>query len=174
MSSISNVKSSQGRAIRKKVEDMYPSMAGGAMDEIFPTKGSLTTAKCTDHVSIVLSDGRPVFFNHRDGPYYPTMRLLHRYPDMMSKVQIDKGGVRFVLNGAHIMCVGLTSEGGMLPEELDAGSAVAVFAETKEVPLAIGIMKMSAQEIRDVNKDTGIEILHFLDDALWQYDKLEV
>ena len=143
------------------------------MDRIFPTKQSLMMAKCVNHINICLSDGRPVFFNHRDGPFYPTIRLLHKYPDMMNRVQIDKGGIPYVLNGANIMCVGMTSEGGWLPDDLPAGSAVAVFAESKALPLAIGILRMSAQEMRDINKDIGVELVHFLDDALWQYDTLD-
>ena len=172
VSSISAVKSSQARAIRKKVEDAYPFLQD-KMDQIFPTKGSLTTAKCTDHVSIVLSEGRPVFFNHRDGPFYPTMRLLHKYPTMMPKVQVDMGAIPFVLNGSQIMCAGFTSEGGFLPESLEEGSGVAVFAENKTLPLAIGLMKMSAAQIREVNKGIGVEPIHFLDDALWQYGQLD-
>ena len=33
------------------------------------------------------------------------------------QVQVDKGAIKFVLSGAHIMCPGLTSPGAKLPEE---------------------------------------------------------
>jgi predicted RNA-binding protein (TIGR00451 family) len=31
-------------------------------------------------------------------------------------MQIDKGGIRFIMNGADVMCPGLTSAGGVMCE----------------------------------------------------------
>jgi PUA domain protein len=68
-------------------------------------------------------------------------------PDLMPKVQVDKGAIKFVLNGAEIMCPGLISKGGVLPAGLDKGIAVAVYAEGKRHALAIGVMAMSSDEM---------------------------
>ena len=46
----------------------------------------------------------------------------------------------------------------------------AIFAEGKEHALAIGIMKMSSDDIKSLNKGIGIEIIHFLNDGLWCMD----
>ena len=43
---------------------------------------------------------------------------------MMKSVQVDKGAIKFVLSGANIMCRGLTSPGGRLPDGLEAGEPV--------------------------------------------------
>ena len=43
---------------------------------------------------------------------------------MMKSVQVDKGAIKFVLSGANIMCRGLTSPGGKLPEGLEKGEPV--------------------------------------------------
>ena len=61
--------------------------------------------------------GLPLFFCQRDGPWFPTLRLLHQYPDMMPKLRADKGAIKFVLSGAHIMCPGLTSPGATIEAE---------------------------------------------------------
>lgn len=37
---------------------------------------------------------------------------------------MDRGAIRFVLGGAHIMCPGLTSPGGKMEEELPADTPV--------------------------------------------------
>ena len=42
----------------------------------------------------------------------------------MPEVQVDRGAIRFVLGGAHIMCPGLTSLGGRMDEELPAETPV--------------------------------------------------
>lgn len=42
----------------------------------------------------------------------------------MKKFQVDIGAIKFVLSGANIMCPGLTSPGGVLDEEVEAGTPV--------------------------------------------------
>jgi PUA domain protein len=84
-----------------------------------------------EHVSILALHGQPLFFQHFDGPYFPTLRLLQQCasllvyssvisikqlsdectsipcifadPDLLPKVQVDKGAIKFVLAGANIM-----------------------------------------------------------------------
>lgn len=45
-------------------------------------------------------------------------------PDMMPKIQVDKGAIKFILSGADIMCPGLTSAGGRISSDLLAGCLV--------------------------------------------------
>jgi len=45
-------------------------------------------------------------------------------PGFMREVQVDKGAIRFILGGAHIMCPGLTSKGGDMEEDLPAEQPV--------------------------------------------------
>lgn len=42
----------------------------------------------------------------------------------MHEVQVDRGAIKYVLGGAHIMCPGLTSPGGKMEEELEAETPV--------------------------------------------------
>ncbi|KAL4567762.1 hypothetical protein LXL04_023355 [Taraxacum kok-saghyz] len=82
------------------------------MDDLLPKKSPLIVAKCLNHLNLVVVNNIPLFFNIRDGPYTPTLRLLHQYP------------TKFVLAGANIMCPGLTSLGGILDEEVGAETPV--------------------------------------------------
>jgi PUA domain protein len=45
------------------------------------------------------------------------------------------------------MCPGLTSKGARLDEDLPANTIVGVFAEGKEHALAIGLTKMSTEDM---------------------------
>lgn len=45
-------------------------------------------------------------------------------PNIMKKLQVDRGAIKFVLAGANIMCPGLTSPGGFLDEEVGAETPV--------------------------------------------------
>ena len=37
---------------------------------------------------------------------------------MMTRLQVDKGAIKFILGGANIMCPGFTSSGGRLPDNV--------------------------------------------------------
>lgn len=48
-------------------------------------------ATCSEgHVQVVIINNVPLFFQERDGPWCPTLRVLHQYPDMMKKLRADK------------------------------------------------------------------------------------
>ena len=53
----------------------------------------------------------------------------------------------------------------MTPAE--KGTVVAVFAEGKVHPLAIGSTSMSTADIASKNKGIGVETYHYLNDGLW-------
>ena len=54
------------------------------------------------------------------------------------------------------------------PLQVDAEMPVAIFAENKEHALAVGLTKMSTNDIREINKDIGVENVHYLNDGLWK------
>jgi PUA domain protein len=85
-------------------------------------------------------------------------------------VRVDRGAIRFLLQGAHMMCPGLTSKGGYLPggdEALPAGSLVAIHAEGKAHAVGVGITKLGTEEMKVVNKGVGVETVTYLGDELW-------
>ena len=43
---------------------------------------------------------------------------------MLPRVRTDRGAIRFVLSGAHIMCPGLTHENARMQEGLEVGDYV--------------------------------------------------
>jgi len=89
-------------------------------------------------------------------------------------VKIDRGAIRFLLAGAHMMCPGLTSAGGYLPPAdaaLAAGTPVAIHAEGKEHAVGIGITKLGTEEMRKINKGVAVETVTYLGDDLWALQK---
>ena len=58
-----------------------------------------------------------------------------------------------------------------LPVQVDAESPVAIFAENKDHAIAVGLTKMSTKDIREINKDIGVENVHYLNDGLWKNNK---
>ena len=69
-------------------------------------------------MQLVILNSEPLFFAARDGPWFPTLRILHKYPLMMDRLRVDTGAIKFVLSGANIMCPGLTSPGATIHAEV--------------------------------------------------------
>lgn len=96
-------------------------------------------------------------------------------PYILPKVQVDRGAIRFLLAGAHMMCPGLTSAGGYLPpaeEIIPTERLVAIHAEGKEHAVGVGITKMSTEDMKKINKGVGVETATYLGDDLWVLESL--
>jgi PUA domain protein len=90
-------------------------------------------------------------------------------------LKVDRGAIRFLLGGAHMMCPGFTSAGGYLPPAdaaLPAGTPVAIHAEGKVHAVGIGITKLGTEEMRKVNKGVAVETTTYLGDDLWAVQSL--
>lgn len=53
---------------------------------------------------------------------HPT--LLITDPNILPKLQVDKGAIKFVLSGANVMCPGLTSPGAKMDESVPENTTV--------------------------------------------------
>lgn len=176
------------------------------IDELLPKKAPLIQYKigpytllycrscqCTKKLNTDLKeDGNiknvPSFFQTRDGPILPTLKLIHANPQLQFKsVTVDKGAIPYILGGANIMCPGLTNIGSLMPEDeetedtngdvhneegLKMGEGVVVYAEGKIHAIAVGTMKMGSRMIRSKNIGIAIEVLHYLGDGLYHTDEL--
>lgn len=162
------LKSSVQKNIKVKLVEQFPNLAR-YRDTIMPKKEQLRVAKCPDHIEIlVTSTGTHLFYRQREGPYFPSLRLVHQYPDIAPTMQVDRGAIKFVLSGANIMCPGLTSPGGKVPDDILSEQVVTIMAEDKQHALAIGLTKLSGQDIKNINKGIAVETIHYLNDGLWR------
>ncbi|XP_024422883.2 LOW QUALITY PROTEIN: malignant T-cell-amplified sequence 1 [Desmodus rotundus] len=159
------LKTSVIKGIKNQLIEQFPGIEPW-LNQIMPKKDPVKIVRCHEHIEILTVNGELLFFRQREGPFYPTLRLLHKYPFILPHQQVDKGAIKFVLSGANIMCPGLTSPGAKLyPAAAD--TIVAIMAEGKQHALCVGVMKMSAEDIEKVNKGIGIENIHYLNDGLW-------
>lgn len=123
-----------------------------------------------DRVTLYTIDSNPLFYQPLDGPPIPHLKLLHKFPNILPTIQIDRGAIRFVLSGATLMAPGLTSPGGRLPDAenaLEKGTVVGVKAEGKEEVCMVGTLKASTEEVKSKGKGVVIDDGHYLGDGLW-------
>lgn len=64
---------------------------------------------------------------------------------------------------------GLVSAGAALPDApgLPEGRVVAVYAQGKELACAVGVLKMSTEDIKSIRKGVAIDVASYLNDDLW-------
>lgn len=61
---------------------------------------------------------REILFFSKENMVYPHLRLLHKYPDILPRMQVDIGAIKHVVSGSDIWAPGLTSPGGILLEDV--------------------------------------------------------
>ncbi|WFD38243.1 translation machinery-associated protein 20 [Malassezia japonica] len=173
-----SLKSSVQRGIRTKLleqyEDTLGANDGALLEQIMPKKEPMTVVKFKrEHVQIVLSKGLPVFFQHYDGPYLPTLHVLHQYPALLPWIQVDRGAIKFLLSGANVMSPGLTSAGGHLPDAsngekpLAKGTPVAIRSQGKQHEVSVGVLLLGTDEIKTQGKGNAVDNVHYLGDDLY-------
>jgi PUA domain protein len=102
------------------------------------------------------------------------LKVLHQYPTLMNhRQQCDKGAIKHIFSGSHIMAPGLISEGGKLAEGLKVNDPVAIMAEGKEQAMAVGVMLMSSDEILKERKGEAISVCAFMNDGLWHLKPIQ-
>ena len=161
------LRSSNIRGLKANLVEKYPSLEHH-IDNILPKRSPVMEAKFKaphNHLSFIYSDSEILFVQDKNY-IIPHLRVLHKYPFILKKMQIDRGGIKHVVGGANVMSPGLTSAGGHM-EEAEAGEIVAIVAEGKQHALGIGVMLMNTQQIREENKGIAIETLTYLLDGLW-------
>jgi len=168
---VTQLKASVQRGIRTKISEQYPALENW-VNGIMPKKESIVLIKCHDHIEVISVKQELLFFRQRDGPWIPTLRLVHKYPFMLPHQQVDSGAIKFILSGANIMCPGLTSPGAKL-NPIEANAIVAIMAEGKANAVCIGLTKMSSEDILAKNKGIGVDNIHYLNDGLWVMKQLD-
>jgi len=163
----SQIKSSLQRTIRAKILEQIPAIEP-YFEDILPKKDKMVLAKVAGHINVVCSpSAEPLFFNVRDGPYCPTLRLLAKYPCLLPRMCVDDGAIRHVMQGADVMVPGLKSPRAAI-DDVPREAVVGVYGPGKDHPLAVGQALLATSAIRTADKGVGIENWHFLSDGLWK------
>ena len=86
--------------------------------------------------------------------------------NVLKKITVDMGAVKFVVNGADIMRPGIVEiEEGILKDEF-----VAVIDKNNQKPLAVGIALFSSEEMKSMTSGKVIKNIHYVGDELWRME----
>ena len=138
----------------------------GAPIERLDVKTQLEGGVLDDGSRVLLLDGEIIFFEH-EGRMFPALRALLDGLIDVPKITVDMGAVRFVVNGADIMRPGIT----MIDDRVKENGIVVIVDENHGKPLAVGVSKMAAVDLRAASGGKVIRSIHHINDDLWIFGK---
>lgn len=126
--------------------------------------------------SIICVDGKNLFFKPTTAskiPKYknigekilPLLRGTIKLNLNYNIVKIDSGAIRYIVNGADVMCPGIV----YADSNIQKGNSVIVVDETHGKPLAIGIALIPGNSMK-ANSGKAIKSVHFVGDELWNLE----
>ena len=107
-------------------------------------------------------DSKPLYI-YRDEEWIPSLLFALKYTTNLPKVTVDKGAIRFVINGADIMRPGIVKA-----EEFEKDSVVIIVDETTYTPIAVGRAMVGSAELLSKQEGKVISTLHHVKDELWE------
>lgn len=145
------------------------------IDQNFST-GNLISKK--DVFEIVMLDDSLIYminsipsFFIRDDKIIPTLKLLDRVDNgqksILKTVIVDKGAIKFIVNGADVMMAGIVS----FDDDIKKSDIVQIIEETYKKRLAIGISLFSSEEINKITTGKVIRNIHRISDEIYNLQK---
>ena len=115
-------------------------------------------------LKIILINKKPAFFYHKDQPV-PTLKYLQNH-EVLKKITVDMGAVKFVINGADIMRPGITD----IEENIKKNQFIIIIDENNKKPLAVGIALLDSEEMKKTTTGKVIKNIHFVGDEIWRFE----
>ena len=123
--------------------------------------GSLELAQAKKF-KVLLLNGTPLAMYIEGKPFFTVRGALELRP-RRHLVTVDKGAVRFVINGADIMSPGVVSaDSDVLP-----GDLVVVIEEQHNKALAVGKALISGPEMVHNRTGRAVQVMHHIGDEIW-------
>jgi PUA domain protein len=144
-----------------KLVDELISTFGDSIRQISESKFETGTA---DDLAVILIGGTPLFY-YEDGELIPTLRGALELELKTPAVVVDAGAVRYLANGADVMCPGIVRADPSIRE----GDLVIIKEESHGKPLAIGRALMPG-EAMTAESGKAIKSIHYVGDQLWNIE----
>lgn len=112
---------------------------------------------------IIVVNKEPSFFYYQT-KLIPTLKLFLKRENILKKVIIDIGAIKFIINGADIMRPGITEIDLNIKKE----EIIAIIDEKNHKPIAIGIALYNAEEMNSLTSGKVIKNIHYVGDEIWK------
>ncbi len=117
-----------------------------------------------DKYKIIFINRRPAFFYYNNKAV-PALKYLLEH-EILKKITVDMGAVKFVVNGADVMRPGIVG----IEDEIRKDDVVVVVDKNNKKPLAVGIALFTSEEMRTMASGKVIKNIHYVGDELWKIE----
>lgn len=112
---------------------------------------------------IITVNNEPRFFYHED-TLVPNLKILLKN-NILKKISVDMGAVKFMIKGADLMRPGITS----VDEEIEKDEIISIVDQIHDKPVAVGVALFSGREMYEMKEGKVIENIHYVGDDIWNY-----
>jgi len=127
------------------------------------TKKDVYEDVSTKEVRMLLINRKPSFF-YQEEIAIPTLHLLQE-ANILKFITVDKGAIKFVVNGADIMRVGIVE----IDTSIDKDDLIAIKEETYGKVIAVGKALVSSEEMESMKSGKAIKNIHFIGDKIYNF-----
>lgn len=147
---------------KRKLKEIQKEL--GNFSQLIPDKATLEVLE-TDEVDLILVNGQPLLMII-EGKAMPTLKGALEMDIQDKYVVVDKGAVRYVINGADIMSPGIIEADPNIRRD----DLVIILEETHRKPLAIGRSLLNGDEMVENMKGKAVKSLHYVGDKIWNFE----
>ncbi|NYT01803.1 MAG: RNA-binding protein [Methanosarcinales archaeon] len=122
---------------------------------------SMERAETDDDIDLIFVNGKPLLMMVDGSPFFTVLGAIELTPSKRMVI-VDSGAVRFIVNGADVMCPGIVYADADIAE----GDLVVVAEERHRKPLAIGRALIPGTEMKGEGK--AVKSLHHVGDMIWK------
>ena len=155
---------------RKAVNDLLQRLVNVFGLDPSATAGMIERATWGDW-TVLLLDRIPCVVEILDPKGSPavslTLRGLLLYQPCTRFVEVDRGAVSFLLNGADCMVAGIHAA----DPKIQAGDLVWIRDQEHKKPLALGWSLLDASELIESKTGKGVTTIHWIGDELWKLEE---
>ncbi|MDP3728258.1 MAG: DUF1947 domain-containing protein [bacterium] len=120
------------------------------------------SVECIDE-KIILVNKKPSFFYY-EKKLVPTLKLLQE-KDLLKKIVVDMGAVKFLIGGADLMRPGVKE----IDQTIKKEDFVVVVEMNNRKPLMVGLALFDAEEMQKLSSGKVVKNIHYVGDAIWKF-----
>ncbi len=120
-----------------------------------------TCVICESDIKYLMINNKISFFYYEDS-LVPTLRYLLEH-EVLPKITVDMGAVKFVVNGADIMRPGIVE----IEDGINENDFIVIIDVNNKKPLAVGIALFSSSDMKIQKGGRVIKNIHYVGDEIW-------
>jgi PUA domain protein len=117
-----------------------------------------------EEYNVIFIDSEPCFIFYKNNVIF-TLYGINKFKPKNNYVIVDMGAVKFVTNGADVMCPGIIDA----DKNIKPDQQVWICDEKNKKPLAVGISEINGEQMITEEKGKAISTIHWVGDKLWNF-----